>query len=607
MNDTFSVESILFKDSFKNTSNNTVVNTSKSMDELVYDAYKSEEDLKFYETYTMINDYNTNQKIRMLKRLNNVTNKIKNRNINNSCESYLNSIMYSIEEDNGNTTTTTDGNKDGKNDGENKSPSTPTPTPQNPEKKRNIFIQFFEMLGKAIKKFLSILAEGIKRFLNWISRGRLFKDIKKGNDNNSANLKDSTTEAAEKIKQIKEELDKKKNPTSEDINKAMSEILKVMGEATSSDETIIKELEEKLKIESSPEKKNKIQECIDGLKKRIETKRQHQKEIKESKRNAQIIKKINDDMEREKRENEKLARKIEEIRLKREEKRQKEVAKEVDRNNKMQAKQEKRELKENIKAAKQDNNKWEKLQNVLKKYNLQEKGILSLKELVGTNKLPSIEVLEYSKKYNKDIMGFINTVNKASSSEYSAAIDYNHVSDVLKTYSDNNKERGNSIFTFLKQQEDNSKIDSLEVQILLFFGNSNPKFIQVNQYNHIEILKHLDEGFIQQRDKIREIVTKNGEMLKESANIIDETLGKIKDFLNSPNFLKLINGKNGSPKNVNDYEKGLSKGKYNDDYGLKFMKELSSKISKANLAVDKAGIKIMNYLWDIWNITSSYK
>jgi hypothetical protein len=96
-------------------------------------------------------------------------------------------------------------------------------------------------------------------------------------------------------------------------------------------------------------------------------------------------------------------------------------------------------------------------------------------------------------------------------------------------------------------------------------------------------------------------------MLKESANIIDETLGKIKDFLNSPNFLKLINGKNGSPKNVNDYEKGLSKGKYNDDYGLKFMKELSSKISKANLAVDKAGIKIMNYLWDIWNITSSYK
>ena len=98
MNDTFSVESILFKDTFNNTSSNVKANASKSMDELVYDAYKSEEDLKFYETYTMINDYNTNQKLRMLKRLNNVTNKIKNRNINNSCESYLNSIMYSIEE-----------------------------------------------------------------------------------------------------------------------------------------------------------------------------------------------------------------------------------------------------------------------------------------------------------------------------------------------------------------------------------------------------------------------------------------------------------------------------------------------------------------------------
>ena len=157
MNDTFSVESILFKDSFKNTSSNTVVNTSKSMDELVYDAYKSEEDLKFYETYTMINDYNTNQKLRMLKRLNNVTNKIKNRNINNSCESYLNSIMYSIEEDNDNNTTT---------DG---SDSKPADTKKS-KKKKNFLIRFFEKIAELAKKFASIVRKVVMKFIDFISR-----------------------------------------------------------------------------------------------------------------------------------------------------------------------------------------------------------------------------------------------------------------------------------------------------------------------------------------------------------------------------------------------------------------------------------------------------
>ena len=95
----FSVESILFKDSFKNTSNDVKVNTSKSMDELVYDAYKSEEDLKFFDTYNMLNEYNTNQKVRMLKRLNNITNNIRNKNITNSCESYIKSELYSCEAD----------------------------------------------------------------------------------------------------------------------------------------------------------------------------------------------------------------------------------------------------------------------------------------------------------------------------------------------------------------------------------------------------------------------------------------------------------------------------------------------------------------------------
>ena len=96
----FSVESILFKDDLNNSfSSGVKVKNTKSMDELAYEMAKSEEDLKFFETYSMINDYNTNQKLRMLKRLNNVTNRIKNRNISNSCESYINSIVYSLEDD----------------------------------------------------------------------------------------------------------------------------------------------------------------------------------------------------------------------------------------------------------------------------------------------------------------------------------------------------------------------------------------------------------------------------------------------------------------------------------------------------------------------------
>ena len=72
----FSVESILFKDVKDSGISSYKINTTKSMDELVYEAYKSEEDLKFFETYSMINDYNTNQKLRMLKRLNSITNRI---------------------------------------------------------------------------------------------------------------------------------------------------------------------------------------------------------------------------------------------------------------------------------------------------------------------------------------------------------------------------------------------------------------------------------------------------------------------------------------------------------------------------------------------------
>ena len=94
----FSVESILFKDMYSN-NNNTISNTkiTKSLDDCVYDAYKSSEDLKFYETYTMINDYNNTQKLRMLNKLRYATNNIKNKQAHNSCESYIRSLEEEIK------------------------------------------------------------------------------------------------------------------------------------------------------------------------------------------------------------------------------------------------------------------------------------------------------------------------------------------------------------------------------------------------------------------------------------------------------------------------------------------------------------------------------
>jgi hypothetical protein len=99
----------------------------------------------------------------MLKRLNNVTNRIKNRNISNSCESYINSIVYSLEDDN---PTSEETKSEG---GEVK--------PEQVKAKKNIFIRFFTAIGRAIKKFFMFFVNGIKRFVNWISG-------KKNNSNN---------------------------------------------------------------------------------------------------------------------------------------------------------------------------------------------------------------------------------------------------------------------------------------------------------------------------------------------------------------------------------------------------------------------------------------
>jgi hypothetical protein len=190
----FSVESILFKDDLNNSfSSGVKVKNTKSMDELAYEMAKSEEDLKFFETYSMINDYNTNQKLRMLKRLNNVTNRIKNRNISNSCESYINSIVYSLEDDN---PTSTDQSAGGTNAEGGEASETKEETPEKTEKKKNIFIRFFTAIGRAIKAAAMFVVRQIKHFLNWISRGKWFKDWddgKKKNDN-SANLKGNAPE-----------------------------------------------------------------------------------------------------------------------------------------------------------------------------------------------------------------------------------------------------------------------------------------------------------------------------------------------------------------------------------------------------------------------------
>jgi len=148
MNEAFSVESILFKDTFNNNTSNNISSTIlKTKDEIIKENIQSDEDLKFFETYDMLNTYNTNQKIRMLKRLNNITNNIRNKNISNSCESYI----RSLEED-------TNTNKD------------------TTEKKKNIFIRFFTWIKNIITRFFKMIMTSIKLFLNTISSGKWCKD-----------------------------------------------------------------------------------------------------------------------------------------------------------------------------------------------------------------------------------------------------------------------------------------------------------------------------------------------------------------------------------------------------------------------------------------------
>ena len=155
MNNTFSIESILFKDMYSNNKSISNTKVTKSLDDCVYDAYKSSEDLKFYETYTMINDYNNTQKLRMLNKLRYATNNIKNKQAHNSCESYI----RSIEED--------------------------TNTTENVEKKKNIFIRILQGIAKVLLFIPKLIFNLIVKFIEFIKRKIRNRKIKPQNNQNN--------------------------------------------------------------------------------------------------------------------------------------------------------------------------------------------------------------------------------------------------------------------------------------------------------------------------------------------------------------------------------------------------------------------------------------
>ena len=109
MSEAFSVESILFKDTFNSNTNtligDKIVNTS---DNIIKDLAQAEEDLKFFDTYELINSKNTSDKMKMLKRINNVYAKnVYNKSAKSSIESYVVSNIRSTEDDAAGTDNTT--------------------------------------------------------------------------------------------------------------------------------------------------------------------------------------------------------------------------------------------------------------------------------------------------------------------------------------------------------------------------------------------------------------------------------------------------------------------------------------------------------------------
>ena len=92
----FSVEECLFSGTSVFKRNNTVaINTSvDTTDNVIKDLTQAREDLRFFDTYAAINEKNTGDKMKMLKRINNVYAKnILDVKARNSIESY---IAYNI-------------------------------------------------------------------------------------------------------------------------------------------------------------------------------------------------------------------------------------------------------------------------------------------------------------------------------------------------------------------------------------------------------------------------------------------------------------------------------------------------------------------------------
>ncbi len=206
----FSVESILFKDT--NTTNNMVVNTQTSLkttDEIYKDASQAMEDLEFYDTYSKLSTYNNLQKLKMVKRLHSVTQNIRNKQANNSCESYLSNLAYSIEEDQKNGEESKGEEKKEESSG---------------KKDGNIIVRFFRWLKNMLKRFVEFLKSIWKKFIGFFKKEKenFNKEVKE--EDKSPEVSEVKANPDESIfKEAKSGKDSKKNAAKMDKFRSLLE------------------------------------------------------------------------------------------------------------------------------------------------------------------------------------------------------------------------------------------------------------------------------------------------------------------------------------------------------------------------------------------------
>lgn len=206
----FSVESILFKDT--NTTNNMVVNTQtslKSSDEIYKDAAQAMEDLEFYNTYSKLSTYNNLQKLKMVRRLHSVTQNIRNKQANNSCESYLSNLAYSIEEDQKNGEESKGEEKKEESSG---------------KKDGNIIVRFFRWLKNMLKRFVEFLKSIWKKFVGFFKKEKenFNKEVKE--EDKSPEVSEVKANPDESIfKEAKSGKDSKKNAAKMDKIRSLIE------------------------------------------------------------------------------------------------------------------------------------------------------------------------------------------------------------------------------------------------------------------------------------------------------------------------------------------------------------------------------------------------